>query len=92
MPLTLQNQSNFIKNLFALNLSGRKISALQNYYDLIQQHNEILHLVAPCEAEEFAIRHILEKSGLLGIFAANARFADLGTGAGLLSIPACSCT
>jgi 16S rRNA (guanine527-N7)-methyltransferase len=72
---------------FGLNLSEEKISLLDEYYQLIQEHNEILHLVAPCSAEEFATRHILESLTLLEYLPKNAKFADVGTGAGLPSIP-----
>ncbi len=72
---------------FGIDLSDDKISALDSYYQLIQQHNDILHLVAPCEAEEFATRHILESLVLLEFLPINAKFADIGTGAGLPSIP-----
>jgi 16S rRNA (guanine527-N7)-methyltransferase len=46
-----------------------------------------LHLVAPCRAEEFATRHILESLTLLEFLPQNVDFADIGTGAGLPSIP-----
>jgi 16S rRNA (guanine527-N7)-methyltransferase len=72
---------------FGLGLSKADIERLADYYDLIQKHNEILHLVAPCSAEEFAIRHILESLTLLEYLSKNARFADVGAGAGLPSIP-----
>lgn len=73
--------------IFGIDLSDEKITALNTYYELIQQHNEILHLVAPCQAEEFATRHILESLTLLEFLPKNAKFADIGTGAGLPSIP-----
>ena len=44
-------------------------------------------LVAPCSAEEFAVRHILESLTILEFLPENARFADVGTGAGLPAIP-----
>jgi 16S rRNA (guanine527-N7)-methyltransferase len=72
---------------FGLKLSDEKISLLNDYYELIQEHNEILHLIAPCSAEEFATRHILESLTLLEYLPKNAKFADVGTGAGLPSIP-----
>ena len=72
---------------FGLNLSDGKISLLDEYYQLIQKHNEILHLVAPCDAEEFATRHILESLMMLEFLPGKTRFADIGTGAGLPSIP-----
>lgn len=72
---------------FGLNLAEDKIFALADYYELIQKHNEILHLVAPSTAEEFATRHVLESLTLLEFLPRNAKFADVGTGAGLPSIP-----
>lgn len=72
---------------FDLNLSEEKIAALADYYEFIEKHNAILHLVAPSTTEEFAIRHILESLALLEFLPKNARFADVGAGAGLPSIP-----
>ena len=72
---------------FEIEVPEDKIERLANYYDLIQEHNPILHLVAPCSPEEFAIRHILESLTLSAYLPKNARFADIGTGAGLPSIP-----
>lgn len=72
---------------FGLNLAEEKILMLANYYELVQKHNQILHLVAPCSAEEFAIRHILESLTVLEFLPEYARFADVGTGAGLPSVP-----
>ncbi len=75
------------QNAFGVDLSDEKILLLDNYYKLIRQHNDILHLVGPCDAEEFATRHILESLSLLEFLPNNAKFADIGTGAGLPSIP-----
>lgn len=72
---------------FELNFTDEKIHLLAAYYDFIQKHNEILHLVAPCSAEEFAIKHILESVTVLDFLPINSRFVDIGTGAGLPSIP-----
>ncbi len=72
---------------FGLNLADEKISALAEYYQFVQEHNELLHLVAPCSAEEFATRHILESLTLLEHLPKQTKFADIGTGAGLPSIP-----
>ena len=72
---------------FGLDLADEQIERLACFYDLIQQHNEFLHLVGPMSAEEFAIRHILESLMLLNHLPANARFADIGTGGGLPAIP-----
>jgi 16S rRNA (guanine527-N7)-methyltransferase len=77
----------FHQNAFGVDLTDEKIAALNSYYELIQQHNEILHLVAPCDAEEFATRHILESLTLSAYLPKNAKLADIGTGAGLPSVP-----
>ena len=75
------------QDTFGLNLTNEKINALADYYELICKHNAILHLVAPSTAEEFAVRHILESLTLLEYLPEKASFADVGTGAGLPSIP-----
>lgn len=72
---------------FDLNLTNEKINVLADYYELVQNHTEILHLVAPCSPEEFAVRHILESLTVLEFLPKNIKFADVGTGAGLPSIP-----
>ncbi len=72
---------------FALELSVTVCERLADFYELIQEHNPILHLVGPCSADEFAIRHILESLTLLEFLPQDARFADVGAGAGLPSIP-----
>lgn len=75
------------QNAFGLNLNDGKISALADYYQLVQTHNPLLHLVAPCSPEEFAVRHILESLALLEFLPHKTKFADVGAGAGLPSIP-----
>lgn len=72
---------------FGLELDEQAVSRLGDYYELVQKHNALLHLVAPCSAEEFAVRHILESLTLLEYLPKNARFADVGSGAGLPGIP-----
>jgi 16S rRNA (guanine527-N7)-methyltransferase len=72
---------------FGLEMSDDTIARLADYYELVQQHNPILHLVAPCSPEEFATRHILESLTLLKHLPNRASFADIGPGAGLPSIP-----
>lgn len=86
----LKDFADAIKNhqsAFGLALSEERISRLAEYYAIVQRHNEILHLVAPMTPEEFAIRHILESLTLLDHLPENTRFADVGAGAGLPSIP-----
>ena len=75
------------QSTFSLNLPDEKIALLYEYYQLIQGNNEFLHLVAPCSTEEFATRHILESLTMLEFLPYRAKFADIGAGAGLPSIP-----
>jgi 16S rRNA (guanine527-N7)-methyltransferase len=75
------------QDAFDMKLSESTMSRLADYYELVQKHNELLHLVAPAPAEEFAIRHILESLALLEYLPKNAKFADVGSGAGLPGIP-----
>lgn len=72
---------------FGVELPDTTIGRLADYYELVHEHNPILHLVAPTSPAEFATRHILESLTLLEFLPPNARFADVGTGAGLPSIP-----
>ena len=72
---------------FGLELPDTTIGRLADYFELVQKHNPLLHLVAPCSPEEFATRHILESLTLVEFLPAGARFADVGTGAGLPAIP-----
>lgn len=72
---------------FGLDLDKIQIESLAGYYRLVQKNNPLLHLVAPCSEEEFAVRHILESLTLLEFLPPVAKFADVGTGAGLPSIP-----
>lgn len=72
---------------FGLFLDDEQIARLDAFYTLIVEQNALLHLVGPCSAEEFAIRHILESLLLLNYLPESATFADIGTGAGLPSIP-----
>jgi 16S rRNA (guanine527-N7)-methyltransferase len=72
---------------FGLKLEEKHLKNLADYYELVQKNNPLLHLVAPCSEEEFAVRHILESLTLLDFLPKNTKFADVGTGAGLPSIP-----
>jgi 16S rRNA (guanine527-N7)-methyltransferase len=73
--------------LFGVELSDDAIGRLADYYQIVQEHNDLLHLVAPCSPQEFATRHILESLTLLEFLPTSAKLADIGTGAGLPSIP-----
>lgn len=72
---------------FGLTLSDGQTEHLARFYSIIQESNELLHLVAPMSAEEFAVRHILESLTMLEYLGNDIRFADVGAGAGLPSIP-----
>ncbi|MCA1640256.1 MAG: class I SAM-dependent methyltransferase [Acidobacteria bacterium] len=72
---------------FGVALSETDLNNLAAYYKLVEKHNPILHLVAPCSPETFAVRHVLESLFLQKFLPENAKFADIGTGAGLPSIP-----
>ena len=74
-------------NDFGVTLTPESISTLTRYYQLVQQWNPRLHLVAPCPAEEFAIRHVLESLILPQYMDQGARVVDVGSGAGLPIIP-----
>ena len=79
-----------IENLqseFGVRLEKSHLEKLSEYYESVQKDNPLLHLVAPTSEEEFAVRHILESLTLLEFLPAGAKFADVGTGAGLPSIP-----
>lgn len=75
------------QSAFGFEIADETIERLADYYELVQEHNPILHLVGPCSAEKFAVRHVLESLTLLEFLPQNARFADIGTGAGLPAIP-----
>ena len=72
---------------FGLDLPVDVVERLADYYELVLEHNPLLHLVGPCSPEEFATRHILESLMLLKHLPEGAPFADVGAGAGLPSIP-----
>lgn len=75
------------QSAFGIELAADQIERLADYYEIVLEHNDILHLVAPMPAEEFAVRHILESLTMLHHLSADAKFADIGAGAGLPSIP-----
>lgn len=72
---------------FGVDLDDQAITRLAGYYELVVEHNPILHLVGPCSPAEFAVRHILESLTLLEHLPVGAKFADVGAGAGLPSMP-----
>lgn len=72
---------------FNLDLPSETITRLGEYYSLLTRWNDRLHLVAPCEPDEFAVRHVLESLLLLRYLPKNAAVGDIGSGGGLPIIP-----
>lgn len=72
---------------FEIELSPETVTQLGEFYSLLTQWNERLHLVAPCSPEEFAVRHVLESLMLLPHLPQHAKVADVGSGGGLPIIP-----
>jgi 16S rRNA (guanine(527)-N(7))-methyltransferase RsmG len=87
MPLELSTAIRKHQESFSVSLPPESLELLDAYYAFLLEHNPILHLTAPMEAEEFATRHILESLTMTQHLPENARFADVGAGAGLPSIP-----
>ncbi|HEX8399783.1 MAG TPA: 16S rRNA (guanine(527)-N(7))-methyltransferase RsmG, partial [Pyrinomonadaceae bacterium] len=75
------------QQIFRVDLDEKITTDLAGYYELVEKWNPRLHLVAPCSAEEFAVRHVLESLAILEFLPENAELIDVGTGAGLPSIP-----
>lgn len=75
------------KKSFGVNLTGDDSDLLADFYDLVTIWNDRLHLVAPCSAGEFAVRHVLESLALCDYLPHNTHLADIGTGAGFPSLP-----
>ncbi len=75
------------QSVFGLDLAAEAQEKLSTYYSLLLRWNPRLHLVAPCSAEEFATRHVLESLMLLKHLPTGATVADIGSGAGLPIIP-----
>ena len=72
---------------FGITLGDETIAKLTAFYEIVEANNPLLHLVAPMPPEEFAVRHVLESLTLLRHLRGDRRFADVGPGAGLPSIP-----
>lgn len=72
---------------FGFSLDDKTQAALAAFYELVTVWNKRLHLVAPCSAEEFAIRHVLESLALIEYLPLNTHLADIGAGGGFPSLP-----
>jgi 16S rRNA (guanine527-N7)-methyltransferase len=75
------------KRDYGVALNSEAVQGLVNYFALLTRWNERLHLVAPCEPEEFATRHVLESLLVLRFLPSGAAVVDIGSGAGLPIIP-----
>jgi 16S rRNA (guanine(527)-N(7))-methyltransferase RsmG len=75
------------QSAFGLDLEASVIGRLADHFDLVNEHNPLLHLTGPSTPAEFAIRHVLESLTMLEFLQEGARFADVGSGAGFPSIP-----
>lgn len=87
MDKEFSNTLQQFQQVFGIHLTDKNVESLSDYYSLVIRHNELLHLVAPCSVEKFAVRHVLESLTLLKHLPTDADFADVGAGAGLPSIP-----
>ena len=72
---------------FEIELTDDQTERLADFYEFVQEHNPVLHLVGPCSPEEFAVRHVLESLTLLALVPGGSRFADVGPGGGFPSVP-----
>ena len=72
---------------FDIQLDPRTIERLGRYYELLTKWNPRLHLVAPCSAEEFAGRHVLESLFAIRHIKPGAKIIDVGSGGGLPIVP-----
>jgi 16S rRNA (guanine527-N7)-methyltransferase len=72
---------------YGVQLGDEKVARLLEYYEQVCAWNARLHLVAPSSAAEFATRHVLESLTAVPYLPADARVADVGSGAGLPIIP-----
>lgn len=72
---------------FGIELNDAVVERLADFYEIVQEHNPILHLVGQCSPAEFATRHVLESLTLLKHLPSGVRFADVGSGGGLPAIP-----
>ena len=75
------------QSAFGLDLEASAIERLADHFDLVTEHNPLLHLTGPSTAEEFAIRHVLESLTMLESLPEGSRFADVGSGAGFPAMP-----
>ncbi len=73
--------------IFDITLTEQDRERLADFFELILEHNPLLHLVAPCSPEEMATRHFLESMAMLKHLPQAAKFTDVGSGGGFPAIP-----
>jgi 16S rRNA (guanine527-N7)-methyltransferase len=72
---------------YGVSFTPEQLTKLGEFYEHLLKWNDKLHLVAPCEPEEFATRHVLESLCALPYIPQGARVADIGSGGGLPIVP-----
>lgn len=72
---------------FGVDLDSVTQTSLSLYYQKLTEWNARLHLVAPCSAEQFATRHVLESLTALAHILEGASVVDVGSGGGLPILP-----
>lgn len=72
---------------FGVELTEETLAAFDAYHEILLSRNELLHLVAPCSAEEFAVRHLLESLFVANLIPEGSKVTDVGSGGGLPGIP-----
>ena len=93
MNATLSHANEFLLALqthagrYGVRLDDGTTARLLEYYEQVNLWNARLHLVAPCEPEEFATRHVLESLCAVPHLTEGARVTDVGSGAGLPALP-----
>jgi 16S rRNA (guanine527-N7)-methyltransferase len=72
---------------YGVEFTSEQLQRLAAFYEHLLKWNDKLHLVAPCEPEEFAARHVLESLCALPHIPEKANVADIGSGGGLPIVP-----
>ncbi len=72
---------------YGVTLTNKALEQLSQYYELLSLWNTRVHLVAPCSAQEFARRHVLESLVAVKHLPEAVTVAEVGAGAGLPIIP-----
>ncbi len=72
---------------FKVEINAATATLLSDYYAVMTVWNPRLHLVAPCTASEFAVRHVIESLAALPHIPPDSHVIDIGSGGGLPIIP-----